>query len=367
MISLLKALKTELLKLSASILGFCSSSSLKCGPPKGFYDSAEEYIRKNKSMGIIKCLLNYPLKNLVCLQGGRICLNPWAFISADDKLLFQESNCYNTRPLDHWIFSSLKLPKATHLKGRTLFLSFRRNYWHSLTDDFSLINLLEANRIELSQFDYIISEKPDNDTMCQLHEIWGIAQDKLISLVELKHIECEEIYFLSGSLSLAKEPILQAREKILNRTKCFKQEPTNKVFISREDANTRRCLNQSECFDLLSSRLNFECIIPSGKNLFEQAEFFNRAEMVVGVHGAGLSNILFMKKDSTVIELRYKKQRGKFSSASCYEELCKLLEIKHHTIFCDGEERHELKGRLIEDADILVDKEELLRVVESYI
>ena len=184
MVSLFKTLKSRILKLSASILGFFSRSSLKFGPPKGYYHSAQEYIDKHESMGKIQCLLKNPKKDLVTLKKGRVCLHPWAFISADDNLLFEESNCYNTKPEDHWAFKTLKLPKAKSIKGKTLFLSFRRNYWHSLTDDSSLLNMLKANRIDLSSFDHIVCESPDNAASQQLHEIWNINPEKLVSLTE---------------------------------------------------------------------------------------------------------------------------------------------------------------------------------------
>ena len=365
MVYLLKNLKTKFLKLSAGILGFFSSSSLKLGPPKGYYRSAEEYISEHKSMGKIQCLFKTPKKDLVSLKKGRVCLHPWAFISADDKLLFQESNCYNTKPEDHWVFKTMKLPQAKHLKGKALFLSFRRNYWHSLTDDSSLLNLLEATSIDLESFDHIICERPDNVASQQLQEIWNINQNKLVSLTENKHLECEELSFLAGSLSLAYTPILQTREKILSKIKNIQEKPSKRLIASREDATTRRWLNQSECVELLTGRFNFECILPSERNLFEQAEIFNQAEVVVGIHGAALSNILFMRAKTTVIELRYRGQEGNFSSASCYEELSKLVGINHITVLCNGEERPELRGRSIEDANILVDKTELLKIVES--
>lgn len=365
MVSLLKNLKSKLLKLSAGILGFFSSSSLKIGPPKGYYRSAEEYIDKHESMGNIQCLLKHPKKDLVTIKKGRVCLHPWSFITADDKLLFEQSNCYNTKPEDHWAFKTLKLPKAKSIKGKTLFLSFRRNYWHSLTDDSSLLNMLKANRIDLSSFNHIICERPNNAASQQLHEIWNINPNKLVSLTENKHLECEELSFLAGSLSLAYTPVLQTREKVLSKIKNVQEKPKKRLIASREDATTRRWLNQSECVELLTGKFKFECILPSKRNLFEQAEIFNQAEVVVGIHGAALSNILFMREKTTVIELRYRGQEGNFSSASCYEELSKLVGINHITVLCNGEERTDLRGRSIEDANISVDKTELLKAVES--
>ena len=170
-----------------------------------------------------------------------------------------------------------------------------------------------------------------------------------------------------GSLSLAHAPILQTREKVLSKIKNVQEKPKKRLVASREDATTRRWLNQSECLELLTNKFNFECILPSERNLFKQAEIFYQAEIVVGIHGAALANILFMREKTTVIELRYRGQEGNFSSASCYEELSKLIGINHITVLCNGKERPELRGRSIEDADVIVNKTELLKVVDSCI
>ena len=363
-ISFLKSLKFKFLKISAKCIGAFTNSSLNFGPPKGYYLSAEDYLKEHNSMGKVRCLLDKPSKNLVSTKNGRICLEPWSFITSDDKVLFQESNCYNTEPEDHWAFKTLKLPKCTHLKGKTLMLSSRRNYWHKLTDDLSLINLLTINDYNIDTFDNIICEKPISSAEKQIHEIANIKEEKLVPLSEFKHLESEELYFMTGNLALAKDPILQTRSTILERFKCQSVSPLKRIVIGRDDVNTRRWLNQYESINLLKEKYDFEYVSTSQMNLIEQAKLFNETEIVVGIHGAGLTNILFMNNNATVIELRYKKQVGQFSSADCYVQLSEIIGIKHITILCEGIERKQLKGRSVEDADIEVNLTELSKVIE---
>lgn len=364
MISFLKSLKFKLLKICAKCIGVFTDSSLNFGPPKGYYLSVEDYLKEHNSMGKMKCLLHNPFKNLVCIKKGRICLEPWSFITSDDKILFQESNCYNSKPEDHWALKTLKLPKCTHLKGKTLMLSSRRNYWHKLTDDLSLINLLKTNDYNIDIFDNIICEKPISSAEKQIHEIGNISEEKLVPLSEFKHLESEELYLMTGNLALAKDPILQTRSTILERAKALSASPLKRIVIGRDDVNTRRWLNQYESVNLLKEKYGFVYVSTSQMNLIEQAKLFNGAEIVVGVHGAGLTNILFMNNNATVIELRYKKQIGKFSSADCYVQVSDLIGIKHFAILCEGMERKDLKGRSIEDADVIVNLTELSKVIE---
>lgn len=66
----------------------------------------------------------------------------------------------------------------------------------------------------------------------------------------------------------------------------------NKIFISRNKAKFRRIANEDEFFEMLSNygfkKYNLEDI-----SVEEQVELFYDASDVIGVHGAGLSNIIF--------------------------------------------------------------------------
>ena len=74
-----------------------------------------------------------------------------------------------------------------------------------------------------------------------------------------------------------------------------------RLFVSRADANTRRVLNEDEVFGRLE-RHGFERVTPGRLPLAEQIALFSEAQIVVGTHGAGLTNIVFMPEGGRVIE-----------------------------------------------------------------
>lgn len=304
-------------------------------------------------------------KYLTSIIDCRLCISPWSFISSDDKLFYKESNCYNTDPHRHWAFKKLKFPSVKYLKGKTLLLSHRRNYWHKIIDEISLINLLCDNDINLNIFDNVICEHPITNAENEIHRIWSINNNKIVSFEDFKHFQCEELFFQTGSFSLSKEAITKTRSKIINLFKMKSDEKRKRIIIGRDDVNTRRWLNQNELIQQLEDHFGFKYVSTSDLNLLEQAYLFWNAELVVGVHGAALTNILFMQKNSNVIELRYFKQGGEFSSANCYLDLCNLIGLKHHLLLCDGNERNELKGRAVEDADIIVDPNKLIKLLNN--
>lgn len=78
---------------------------------------------------------------------------------------------------------------------------------------------------------------------------------------------------------------------------------SKKVFISRKDKNFgRRMDNEDEIFSFLQSK-GYERYCLSELSFLDQASLFYNAESVIGAHGAGLTNIIFCKPGTQVIEI----------------------------------------------------------------
>jgi len=75
-----------------------------------------------------------------------------------------------------------------------------------------------------------------------------------------------------------------------------------RIFISRADAKTRRILNQAEVDGVLAE-FNYESCELTGRTFADQRALFAQASHVVGVHGAGLTNILFAPTGTQVLEI----------------------------------------------------------------
>jgi hypothetical protein len=81
-----------------------------------------------------------------------------------------------------------------------------------------------------------------------------------------------------------------------------KGQGTRKFYVSRSKARFRKVLNE----DKLEARLmahGFEVIQPDDWSLAEQIAAFSECNTLVGIHGAGLTNCLFMPRGGTVVEL----------------------------------------------------------------
>jgi hypothetical protein len=75
-----------------------------------------------------------------------------------------------------------------------------------------------------------------------------------------------------------------------------------KLVISRADTRGRAILNWDEALPVFL-RYDFEVVLLAGLSVEAQMELFRDAAQVVGVHGAGLTNILFAPRDCAVLEI----------------------------------------------------------------
>lgn len=90
------------------------------------------------------------------------------------------------------------------------------------------------------------------------------------------------------------------------------QDVPKTVVISREDAPDRRLLNEDEVMDKLRD-YNPESVILSNHSLSDQIALFRDADLVIGPHGAGLTNLIH-SESTAILEIYGAKHNGLFYS-----------------------------------------------------
>jgi hypothetical protein len=75
-----------------------------------------------------------------------------------------------------------------------------------------------------------------------------------------------------------------------------------RLYITRNDGHGRRIVNEDEIMPLLDAH-GFERINPDRLSFQEQVDLFSHASHVCGVHGAGLSNIIFAPPGLRFLEI----------------------------------------------------------------
>ncbi len=73
------------------------------------------------------------------------------------------------------------------------------------------------------------------------------------------------------------------------------ENPTERIYISRDNAKHRRILNEDQIIQYLAN-YGFKPIVLEKMSFREQVELFTKAEIIVAPHGAGLATTLFSGK-----------------------------------------------------------------------
>jgi capsular polysaccharide biosynthesis protein len=75
-----------------------------------------------------------------------------------------------------------------------------------------------------------------------------------------------------------------------------------RIYISRDDAPTRKLLNENEVLDSLAQR-GFRKVTLAGMGIGQQQRIFQDTRFIVAPHGGGLTNLVFCKPGTAVVEM----------------------------------------------------------------
>lgn len=115
-----------------------------------------------------------------------------------------------------------------------------------------------------------------------------------------------------------------------------------KIYASRLDAgDTRRIINEDKLCELMVQH-GFEVITPGKLSVEEQIVAFRDADVIVGPHGAGMTNILYAKPGTRVVEL--------FQAACthlCYAKIAQLKGLDYRAVISPDFLNRDSSGQLL--------------------
>ena len=123
-------------------------------------------------------------------------------------------------------------------------------------------------------------------------------------------------------------------EHILINTKV--PEFKSKIYIRREDANYRKILNEADLITILRKN-KFEIINPQHFNVLEQMKIFSNADVVISPHGSNMSNLVFCKKNTKIIEISpHLNNAYEQNISNRYKNIADNLNLEFQTIKADS-------------------------------
>lgn len=236
-----------------------------------------------------------PVSYTTILNGVFYCPEYNILLTKDRKIILESFISTNVRKsVDlRKIFTN----KIENVIGECLiYHQLKSSYYHSLIDNIPRLYLAcQHKHIQKSQFVKLIHSQ-------RFSQVDNFFLPKILPAnVITSPVRNGKLYYLE---KLIFAPFLTShhngclpqayREKIFSKyTPQRNRNKKERIFISRQKAsNSRHILNEDEVFNFLQA-LGFKKYTLEDMTIPEQIELFYDAEIVLGTHGAGLTNIIF--------------------------------------------------------------------------
>jgi capsular polysaccharide biosynthesis protein len=294
------------------------------------------------------------------IERGRVLTSMGAVIAPDDWLVADVSHTGGADdPRAHPVFSELRLPRVSRSEGSVAVLTMYPGniaghyfYGHWMLDTLPRLALLEKSGIA---WDKLVAPQATGfhrDTL----RLLGIDREQIISERDL-HIEAEKLVVptLPG---LPGNPPRWACDFL--RSRFLPLAPPSarsdrRIYISREKAKTRHVLNEGDLVRALDT-YGFERVLLEDLPFLEQVRLMNESSVVVSPHSTGLTNLVFCRPGTTVVEIfapRY--------VTACWFSLANQLQLDYGYVLGLGKRGG---GHRVHD-DIMVDIPQVLQLLDE--
>lgn len=242
---------------------------------------------------------------LFCLPKARI-RGPHGFVVLEEGAFLLEGNWRASNVIRHPLFSKVPLSKSRSLKGNwySIVSYFSGSYHHWLWDD--LPRLVTALPHLPADTKFLVPENPKDYHLMALNAL-GIEKSRLHEHSSETETTLENLWFatpLGHSEFAATAPDVACKlREILQGFAQPEQGKNRKIYISRQKALQRRLVNEEELLPEILIH-GFEIVFAEDLSFLEQAKLFGEASWILGVHGAGLTNMIFANPEAKVLEIQ---------------------------------------------------------------
>ena len=222
-------------------------------------------------------------------------------------------------------------------------------YFHWLTD---ALTRLYVVRDRLDQVTLLLPWEFERfDFVKSSLAVFGVNNVEFIRRNEV--VECRSLLMPTHTAPSGhfRDEVIQGVRTMLLASLAGSDDGGERIYISRRVASRRRIVNEDEITRVLK-KSGFEIVRAEELSFEEQVKLFSRARYLVSNHGAGLTNMLFMRDGGSVLELRHVTDYIN----NCYFVLASALNLKYHYQLCEPQ----TEGAGPHTADLIVDPEKLI-------
>lgn len=274
---------------------------------------------------------------MLFLDNGIVAKDGLVFTS--DRKILKDTIPYPIN--DGWWLRCNYAQKRTFFDGRLVVLSShdQHQWYHWLLQVLPRLKLLVESGIEYDKICIYNLELPwQKQSLAIVMDSLNIPSERLFIVDPDEAIEAKTLIVPSVPYSrkLKQRKILPQWLSQFLQTTFLKNDGSmrpKRIYISRSAAKVRKIVNEDELSAFLITK-GFVVLHLENVSVHDQANYFHNAEVIISPHGSGLSNLVFCRPGTVVIEIDY-FLRGHFS------EIAKTMKCKHLRYRVDSVLPHE--------------------------
>lgn len=254
------------------------------------------------------------------LDGGRVCHTSALTITPENRVLVDTSTITLESDLPTNPLRLRYMPKPVRQAGclATISCLMPYNYYHWLLEAIPRIDLYERAGVRADRF-----YAPTRFTFQRdLLRLAGISADRITTATVNRHIVADRLAASSLRLNSTRwktDFLFRRFTAGLDQTAT----PQARVFISRRRRGKRILANDNAVFAALEP-LGFRRYDLETLPAAEQIRLFFNAEIVVGPHGAGMTNLVFCRPGTKVVEIN-----TPYRTTSCFYDIAHYRRLDY--------------------------------------
>lgn len=203
--------------------------------------------------------------------------------------------------------SIVKYKKLATVQGPTYF-------YHWVMDRLPSVFLLSEYMAQDSDIVFLINNQEGRVAgyVGEYLDLLGIPEDRRIVAQKNVLYSADTVYFATPFLMepIPKNLLLALRNKLLiaaELKECSREYSDNLIVVLQRRESNRKIVNINELLTAIGEEFSpekFEIVLfDGGMSVSEQILLFNRAQVVIGAMASGLTNVMYCKPGTSVIEI----------------------------------------------------------------
>jgi capsular polysaccharide biosynthesis protein len=261
----------------------------------------------------------WPDMGVAVIPGGRVLQDAGWVVGRGDEFLWNFSQLEVLRQLR--VYHLIKGRRARRLAGRTLHLASNwaeRNFFHWMIEAIPKAEIFRRAGYRWEEVDHVLLPAFRSATTDAVEKAAGVPPEKVIRLEEHHHFECDELLVPGPATSQHVVPpwVVEWHRTLFP---VAEKKADLRLYLLRR--GNRRVKEEAE----IEMRLKAEGFVEAVQEDWGQLRAqLAAATHVVAVHGAAMTNLVYLRQGARVLELVPSHHPFRY-----YRTLCAALECPH--------------------------------------